>query len=357
MLKRIAPFGGLAAAVLGVVALGGCPVTTVCSPTDLSCQTPCVVGDTRPQCVQNPTTGTMSITWTVNGQPASTACAPANAANVRFSLGGAAPAIEPCATGARVFAGLAAGSVTLQADLIDAAGNVLNQYPTTPQTIVAGGATNVVIAFTVGSASVGGVKFNWTVGGQPAATACPAGSQVKFESTAAPSTPATSTVACTAGLMEIGNLPAGSYTFKGSLLDSAGAASALVENLTVTVNAGQVAEFSPAVDFVVGATPQTGAAVLAWTVNGGQKCLAGAAMNVTVSGGPTTPNPQPTTTCETYTLRIPNLQAGTYSFNLVIPNPDSGQPGASVDIPNIAVAAGSDASVNPVDITCAFCPQ
>lgn len=350
MLKQL---GAVTFAVASIVALTGCTTVSTYDP-------PCVAGDTRSKCQVPVTTGSISLRWTINGQPAATTCATVNAANVRISLDGAPPAMEPCASGARVFASLPAGGHTVVADLLDAGGAVLNSFTSNPPIVVVVAGTALVdIAFNANASGgqTGGVRFTaWTVGGQPASTGCPANAQVKIESTAQPAAAVNQTYPCAQGTAQIDALPVGQYTFTPSLVN--GATTTPAAGVSVTIMAGQVADV-PAIDLSVGGSnPTLGVAVLGWTLNnvaGGANCPPDSTMNVAVTG-PTVPSVAPSVACSAGTIRIADLAAGSYTFRLTLADPaHAGDTTATFEIPAVNVAAGVDTTVGPVNVACTFC--
>jgi hypothetical protein len=360
-MHRAFPAGVLAAAIAGVAALAGCPITTVCSPTDTSpaCRVDCTKTPTAAQC--QPQRGTILAQWTVNGQPAATGCP--SGSNVRLTLDGAAPLAVACTTGQQSFPSLTVAAHTLAADLVDGAGTVLNNFPQTSINVVAGATANVSINFTPGGGGgmTGSAKFVWTVQGQPASTGCPANSTVKVESTAQPGTAVSpNPFQCNQGMAQIDGLAAGSYTFKLSLLDGSNPAR-LLEGVNLTVNAGAVAE-ATGLDFPApGGGGGTGTVKLNWTVNNGQNCPTTNGpgnVTVTVSGGPTAVSPAPSASCSNFTITIPNLAAGTYTFSMVLSDTGSTpMTTAPVEVTPVEVMAGATAEPSPAaNITCPFCP-
>jgi hypothetical protein len=350
---RVEKPGFLLLSTAGLFLLSSCVSSKVCSPGDTSpgCFTPCVPGDTRPQCQSG---GQLVFNWTVNGQPASTGCTAAGAATVRFVVGGAPAVAESCATGTRTFAGLAAGPVQVVVDLLDGNGTTMSTFNNSV-TVVAGQPTTVQIAFTTNVTQAGSVAFTWTVGGQPASSACPAGTQVTFEATTAPATPPSPlTVACTQGAAQLDNLPVGNYVFKATLSSPT---PVVVENIAVTVLQSQVANVPP-IDFAAASAP-TGSATVKWTINGGyNNCPAGATTTVVITAGmasPPTLNPVDCAQGQTG-VQIPNLPAGPgYTFEVTVTDPahtDQPQKGSQT----VEIAAGNDALIT-VDIACCFCPS
>lgn len=358
--------GMLVAAMSGAAALSGCPIVTNCPPgsTDPACRVTCLPGDTRPQCVT--AGGSLNITWTINGQPASTACGPANAVNVAISVDNAAPTNVPCANGTFALPNVTVGSHTVSANLLDGANASLNMFPPATVNVIAGTPTTLSVNFTPGGGGggmVGSVSLAWTVGGMPAATACPANSQVKVESTNAPAgaQPLNRDFGCSQGTAQIDNLPVGAYTLKLTLNGGATPAPVL-DNVMATVNQGQTSMVS-GLDFPSGGGGgQTGTATLTWAVQNGamaaSSCPANSTVSVAVSGGPTAVSPNPTAPCDqTAGITIPNLAAGSYTFALTLTDPaNAANVTTPVEAAGVGITAGQTASVGPLNIICTFCP-
>ena len=344
--------GILSVALGGMVALSGCPIVTTTPPG-----AGCVPGDARPQCIN--AGGSLNITWTLNGQPAATACGPANAVNVAITVDNAAPANVPCAHGTFVLPTIALGPHTITANLLDQGNATLSTFPAATVNVVAGTPTILTVGFTTGAAAmVGTIVLPWTVGGQPPATACPANSQVKIESTSTPGGAAAINrdFACNQGTAQLDNLPIGAYTLKLTLNGGATPAPVL-ENVQATVNQGQTSMVN-GLDFPSGGGAQTGSVKLTWTVNAAANCPANALVTVAVSGGPTAVTPAPTVACNSGDgITVPNLAVGTYTFSLTLADPaNSANVTPPVDAAGIPVMAGATGSVGPLNIVCTFCP-
>lgn len=355
--RRNAQLGLFGFALVGMLFLAGCPVS-VCKQGDITSPgCTCLPNDVRPECQAQ--TGTIQLNWTVNSEAASTACATAGAVSVRISIDGGTPVTEPCSSGTRSFPSLAIGAKNVVADLLDGSGISLANF-TQSVTVLANQTASVDIQFTTSGGGNGSVGFSWTVGLQPASTACPVGSQVQIQSTAGPVlTPVDQSFDCTQGAAQIDNLPAGSYTFKATLLDSV--TNPVVDNLMVTVVGGQVAQVS-SIDFTVGAS--TGTAELSITIinndlgGAAAACASGAQIDVTAT--PTAGGTGATgqvfcpPTLYPVVVSIPSLPAGNYNFDVVLSNDPNHVGSQATTQVNADIVADQTAQI-PATLDCTFC--
>lgn len=197
-----------------------------------------------------------------------------------------------------------------------------------------------------GGPTTGGIQFVWTIGGQPAATGCAAGSTVSVQSTVGPvSVPAMMT-ACSDGHLIVPNLPAGTYVFKAIYVNPGAGASVPQNGINAMVVAGQVAT-ADAIDF------QTGSASLqvSWTINGGMHCPAGTMVTVEASqqGAPVGLQ---MAACSDYTSTLAQLPPANYTVDVIL---TSGGMQAMGEMTNVMVLNGAN-MVGPIDVSCTFCP-
>ena len=188
--------------------------------------------------------------------------------------------------------------------------------------------------------TTGAVRFAWTVGGQPAVTACPAGAQVTIESTSG-TTPVNKMASCDAGMLFVTDLKPGAYVFNATLTGGA-----MKSGINATVTVGTVTTADP-IDF---AAAQASLRV-SWTVNGGMRCTATAMVTAeAVLGG--TISALQAAPCGDYQTTLSGLAAGTYTVDLLL---SDGSMMAPAELQNVTVQAGPNMA-GPIDITCSFCP-
>jgi hypothetical protein len=187
------------------------------------------------------------------------------------------------------------------------------------------------------------MHFAWTIGGQPAATACSSGGQVLVESTSGP-TVVNKMTTCDPGMLLVTDLMPGAYVFRATL--SGGATPVVVDGIHGTVVVGQVAT-ADAIDFPVAQATLT----VSWTVNGGMQCPAGGQVTVAASMGGN-PSGLQSGNCTDYQATITGLSAGTYVVDVIVA---LGNMLAMGEQQNVTLQAGAN-MVGPIDVTCTFCP-
>ena len=195
-----------------------------------------------------------------------------------------------------------------------------------------------------GGSTMGAVRFVWTIDGQAAATACPAGGQVTIESTTGP-TPVNRNVACGAGTVFVMDLVPGFYRFRATL--SGGTAPIIVDAIELTVVADMTLDSQ--VPFMTGASQST--LQVRWTINGGMHCPSGAMVTAGVLSGATIAGLQ-MAPCGDYQATVTGLVPGTYTARVLV---DNGTMQAMGEQANVMVQAGAN-MVGPIDVTCSFCP-
>ncbi|GEM_PF-3440689 len=284
--------------------------------------------------------GTVGFAWTVNGQAPNVLCGQVNSTQVRVTVSGYSPILNPCGLASFNIDTITAGDHTITAELLSPSLTVL---ATVTQNIYV--AAEVLTPVSVNFSApliIGSFHPTWTINSQPSGTGCQNATSVRI----ALGNLAPIIEPCSNGQFTLNLIPAGTYTMVADLLDASNTVlSHITQNVTININ--QTTNLP--LNFTIG--PIAGSATINWTVNGGQNCVTNGNVNI-VATGPS--NGGYNSACGAYSYDINNLAPGTYTFDLTLTDPAHVGQQATAQIANVTITDQNHSTVS-ADLNCLFC--
>ncbi len=284
--------------------------------------------------------GTVAVAWTVNGQEPYAMCGQVNSNQVRVTIAGYSPVLNPCGLANFNIDSITAGDHSITAELLSPSSVVLATI-TQNVYVAADESTPLTLNFTA-PLIIGSFHPTWTINSQPSGTGCQNATSVRISlgnlfSRIEP---------CSNGQLTITTIPAGTYLMVADLLDASNTIlSHLAQNVTI-----QISQTTPlALNFTTGAI--AGSATINWTVNGGQNCVTNGNVSITATGPS---NGNFNSACGAYGYDIQNLGPGTYTFDLVLTDPSHVGQQATAQIQNVTISDHQHSTFS-ADLNCLFC--
>ncbi len=207
-------------------------------------------------------TSSLTVTWTVAGSAAATACASANATSIQINLYNSANALVQspllsCVTGTDTIANLPADTYSLTAQLLDSTGAAATTAASTSGIIVSSGANTTQdvdfpsSSFETGTpgtgTGTGSIAVSWTVDGGTATASCGNHNAASIEIQLYQTDGVTAVgspilYSCVAYQAVITGVAAGSYTIGAQMVNSTTAVSTQSPIVPITVTDGGTAQ-------------------------------------------------------------------------------------------------------------------